>query len=67
VHEADAFQLGQQVVEELRQRFAPAEIHLSTLSAALSVHTGPGLIGLVIWAEENGTVYPAYGGPVTGS
>jgi DegV family protein with EDD domain len=67
VHEADAFQLGQQIVEELRQRFAPAEIHLSTLSAALSVHTGPGLIGLVIWAEENGTVYPAYGGPVTGS
>jgi DegV family protein with EDD domain len=67
VHEADAFQLGQQVVEELRQRFGPAEIHLSTLSAALSVHTGPGLIGLVIWAEENGTVYPAYKGPVTES
>lgn len=67
VHEVDAIQLGQQVVEELRQRFGPSEIHLSTLSAALSVHTGPGLIGLVIWAEEDGTVYPAYGGPVTGS
>lgn len=67
VHEADAFQLGQQVVEELRQRFGPAEIHFSPLSGALSVHTGPGLIGLVIWAEENGTVYPAYKGPVTGS
>lgn len=67
VHEADAFQLGQQVVEELRQRFGSAEIHFSPLSGALSVHTGPGLIGLVIWAEENGTVHPAYKGPVTGS
>ncbi|MBI2913180.1 MAG: DegV family EDD domain-containing protein [Chloroflexi bacterium] len=51
VMHADAPGEAQALAEQVRQRFAPAELLVTEFTSVMGIHTGPGFIGLAFYSE----------------
>ncbi|MCX7623338.1 MAG: DegV family protein [Thermomicrobium sp.] len=51
VLEAGARDDAEQLADDVRRRFAVVELYVTPFTAAMALHTGPGLLGLAYYAE----------------
>ena len=52
---ADVPEIAQKLFGEITARYAPAECHVGTVTAAIGVHTGPGAWGIFYQIEDPAT------------
>jgi len=60
IHEAETLKEAQEILEDVKKRFSPEEIFISSLGPVLGTHTGPGLIGFACFLEDETGVFPSW-------
>lgn len=59
IHESDNRAEGEELLARMKEELKAEEGFVGTLGAVLGTHTGPGVLGIVMFQEEGGKVIPA--------
>jgi DegV family protein with EDD domain len=58
---ADAFNKAEWLRQEVASRFNCRELYVTDLTPVMGTHTGPGVLGMAWWSEEEGASYEENG------
>jgi fatty acid-binding protein DegV len=51
VFHAGSLQEAEQLAHQVQQEYQPAELYIAEFSQVMSIHSGPGLVGLAFYNE----------------